>query len=73
MKSIVSVAAVAAFASLAPAKELAPNEELGKSLYDSGIRHMEIMNHKEVNRISHKHRSTCGHGSLTLHVLGFLG
>jgi len=55
MKTIVSVAAVAAFASLVQAKEMAPNEELGKSLYDSGVRHMEIMNHKEVNRIPRKH------------------
>ncbi|KAI0393120.1 hypothetical protein F5Y17DRAFT_326151 [Xylariaceae sp. FL0594] len=46
MKSVVSV--VAAFAGLALAKEMPVNEALAKSLYDSGARHMEIMNHKEA-------------------------
>lgn len=48
MKSAVNAAAIAAFASLALAKEMPVDEELSRTVYQSGLRHMEIMNHKEV-------------------------
>lgn len=48
MKSAVNAAAIAVFASFVLAKEKAVDEELSRTLYQSGIRHMEIMNHKEV-------------------------
>ncbi|KAI0551075.1 hypothetical protein F4679DRAFT_540223 [Xylaria curta] len=48
MKGAVNVAAIAAFASLALAKEKPVDEELSRTVYQSGLRHMEIMNHKEA-------------------------
>lgn len=48
MKTVVKVAAIAAFASFALAKEMPVNEEISKAVYQSGLKHMEIMNHKEV-------------------------
>ncbi|KAI1267438.1 hypothetical protein F5Y18DRAFT_337878 [Xylariaceae sp. FL1019] len=46
MKSAVQVVALMSLSWLATAKEMAPNEELAKSVYDSGLRHEEIMSHK---------------------------
>ncbi|CAJ2506771.1 Uu.00g079570.m01.CDS01 [Anthostomella pinea] len=46
MKYSLNAAALAAFSSYALAKEMAPNEELAASLYDSGVRHQEIMDIK---------------------------
>ncbi|KAI8626109.1 hypothetical protein F5Y19DRAFT_232914 [Xylariaceae sp. FL1651] len=48
MKNFVNAAAIVALSGIALAKEMAPNEELAKTLYDSGIRHKEIMDHKEA-------------------------
>ncbi|KAI0976341.1 hypothetical protein F4678DRAFT_221287 [Xylaria arbuscula] len=47
MRSAVNTAAIVAFASFVLAKEKPVDEELSRTLYQSGIRHMEIMNHKE--------------------------
>jgi hypothetical protein len=70
MKNVVKAAAIAAFANLALAKEMVPDAELGRTLYDSGIRHMEIMNHKEVRTIPNNSQGCSV--ALTL-GLGFLG
>lgn len=48
MKSVVNAAAIAAFAGLVLGKEKPVDEELSKTVYQSGLRHMEIMNHKEA-------------------------
>lgn len=48
MKTVVNVAAIAAFASFALAKEIPVDEEVSRTVYQSGLKHMEIMNHKEV-------------------------
>ncbi|KAI0873338.1 hypothetical protein GGS24DRAFT_400728 [Hypoxylon argillaceum] len=47
MKSVVNAAAIVAFASLVLAKEKPVDEELSRTVYQSGLRHMEIMDHKE--------------------------
>lgn len=49
MKSVLNAAAITALASLVLAKEKPVDEEYSKAVYQSGLRHMEIMNHKEVN------------------------
>jgi hypothetical protein len=49
MKSVVNASAIVAFASLVLAKEKPVDEELSRTVYQSGLRHMEIMNHKEVS------------------------
>ncbi|KAI1637146.1 hypothetical protein F4809DRAFT_343319 [Biscogniauxia mediterranea] len=46
MKSALNAVAIAAFSSLALAKEIAPDEELSASLFQSGVRHNQIMSHK---------------------------
>ncbi|KAI0196469.1 hypothetical protein F4808DRAFT_439750 [Astrocystis sublimbata] len=47
MKSSINAAAIAAFVNLALAKEMPVDEELSRTVYQSGLRHEEIMNHKE--------------------------
>ncbi|KAI1338256.1 hypothetical protein F5Y15DRAFT_417305 [Xylariaceae sp. FL0016] len=46
MKYSLNAAALAAFSSYALAKEMAPNEELAATLYDSGLQHETIMSAK---------------------------
>ncbi|KAI2637288.1 hypothetical protein GGS21DRAFT_469281 [Xylaria nigripes] len=48
MKYTVNIVTIAALAGLALAKEKPVDEELSRTLYQSGARHMEIMNHKET-------------------------
>ncbi|KAI1359730.1 hypothetical protein F5Y08DRAFT_69644 [Xylaria arbuscula] len=48
MKSVLNAAAITALASLVLAKEKPVDEEFSKAVYQSGLRHMEIMNHKET-------------------------